>query len=157
MTDEFKQFAAGRYAEHVRAMKMRSDALDFDVRSMRESLTGVKGMTYTGMPSSPNAYGDAIPDGVAKLEQLIGESITALVECLDVKKEACECFAKLDSKSCALLTYYYANALTWAETADRMGYKSKEHVQRELKPLALVALYDAMPEEWRRNLPNAES
>lgn len=157
MSDDFKQYAAGRYAEHVRAMKVRSDALDFDVRSMREDLTGVKGMVYSGMPSSPNAYGDAIPNGVARLEQLIDESMTALAEWLDVKKEACECFAKLDSRSYALLTYYYANALTWAETADRMGYKSKEHVQREVKPLALIALYDVMPEEWRRNLPNAEN
>lgn len=154
MTDDFKQYAAGRYAEHVRAMKVRSDALDFDVRSMRESLTGVKGMTYTGMPSSPNAYGDAIPDGVAELEQLVGESMTALVEWLDVKKEACECFAKLDSKSYALLMYYYANALTWAETADRMGY-SELYVRRELKATALQSLYGVMPEPWRRNLPNA--
>ncbi|MBQ0161431.1 MAG: hypothetical protein KBT28_12520 [Bacteroidales bacterium] len=156
MNDEFKQFAAARYAEHVRGVKLRCDALDFDVQSMRESLTGVKGVTYSGTPLGHGAYGDAIPDGVAKLEQMIVESTTALVEWLDVKREACECFSRLDSKSYALLTYYYANALTWSDTANLLGYKSKEHVQRELKPLALIALYDVMPEEWRRNFPNAE-
>lgn len=154
MTDDFKQYAAERYADHVREMKLKSDALDFDVRSMRDSLTGVKGMNYTGMPSSPNSYGDAIPDGVAKLEQLIAESMTALIEWLDVKKEACGCFSKLDAKSYALLTYHYANALTWAETASRMGY-TPEHVQRKLKPAALRDLYAVMPEEWRQNFPKA--
>lgn len=154
MTDDFKRYAAEMYAEHVRQMKLKSDALEFDVNSMRESLTGVRGMTYTGMPTSPNSYGDAIPDGVAKLEDMISESITALTEWLDVKRTACECFSTLDANSYALLTYHYANALTWSETAERMGY-SYEHVIRRLKPAALRGLYDAMPEEWRRNFPNA--
>lgn len=154
MSDEFKVYAAEQYALHIRSMRHRVNAAQLDIDDMRESVCGVSGVQYTDMPGSPNTYGDAIPDGVAKLLEMIDDYVTQLVEWMDERYEACRCFAKLDSKSYELLTYYYANGMTWEQTAERMGYTS-EHVQRNLKPVALSMLYGVMPEQWRRNIPKA--
>ena len=154
MTDEFKIYAAEQYALHIRSMRRRVTAAQMDIDDMRESVCGVSGVAYSDMPGNPNAYGDAIPDGIAKLHEMIADYVTQLVEWMDERYEAKQCFKQLDNRSYELLTFYYSMGLTWEQTADRMGYTS-EHVQRNLKPVALRMLYTVMPEQWRRNLPNA--
>lgn len=154
MSDEFKIYAAEQYALHIRSMRHRINAAQMDIDDMRESVCGVSGVAYSDMPGNPNAYGDAIPDGIAKLHAMIADYVTQLVEWMDERYEAKQCFSKLDNKSYELLTYYYAMGLTWEQTADRMGYTAV-HVQQNLKPVAMRMLYDAMPEQWRRNFPKA--
>lgn len=152
-SDEFKILASTRYAKHIRSLKMKCDAIQFDVDEMRESMTGVRGMTY-GARSPRFASGDAIPNGVARLDEMIAEYTTCLVEWLDEKREAVERFKMLDATSFALLTYYYANGLTWAETGKLMNM-DPAYVQRKPKRDAMIALYDVMPERWRRDFPDA--
>lgn len=153
-TPDFRAYAAGQYALHIRSLRHGIDALQYDIDDMRDSLTGVRGVAYSDMPGNPNAYGDAIPDGVARLQDMVAEYCTRLSEWMDERMEAHRAFARLEKRHYALLTLYYADGLSWDQVAERMGY-SVVYVRGELKNEALVALYSTMPETWRRGMPKA--
>ena len=67
---EYDQLRAGHALAYLRTVHAAKSRLDQMQRRRGEQLErmGIKGMRYTGMPGSPNAYGDAIPDGVARLD-----------------------------------------------------------------------------------------
>ena len=73
MTDESQRWRADRardYLEHVRGLSLSLESRQQEIEELRSKMLP-QGIVYGGMPGSPNAYGDAIPDGIAKLEALI--------------------------------------------------------------------------------------
>lgn len=156
MTNEFKVYAAKRYMEHVGTVRNSVAALEGEIEALRASLTGLRAIQYTDMPGSPNAYGDAIPDGIARLEDHIGRYMTELAEWLEVQYEAHQAIKRLeDGRHKQLLWAHFVDQDSWEQIAVDMSY-SYEYVRKELYESALESLYGTMPEEWRRNFPRAE-
>lgn len=155
MADEFKVYAAKRYMAHIRTIKNTLRQLQEEVEALRADLTGLHAVTYSDMPGSPNAYGDAIPDGVARLESKIREYCTELAEWIDVEYEAHTAIKQIgDGRYRELLWSHYVSQKSWEQIAVDMHY-SYEYVRKELFEASLEALYHVMPEQWRRDFPNA--
>lgn len=155
MTNEFHVFAAKRYMNHVKRIKNTVRQLQDEIDVVRQDLTGVHGIQYSDMPGNPNAYGDAIPDGIARLEQKLSEYFTELAEWLDVEQEAHESMKSLeDARYRELLWSHYVMEKSWEQIAVDMSY-SYEYVRKELFEASLAALYEVMPEQWRRDFPDA--
>lgn len=155
MANEFKVYAAERYMVHVRTIKNTCRQLQDEVESLRADLTGVRGVALSDMPGSPNAYGDAIPDGLARIEEKIREYCTELAEWIDVEHEAHDAIKQIeDGRFRQLLWGHYISQKPWGVIAKEMHY-SREYVRKELRNHALESLYDSMPEQWRRDFPKA--
>ncbi len=156
MSNEFKVYAAKRYMEHVGTVRNSMSALEGEIETLRASLTGLRAIQYNDMPGNPNAYGDGIPDGIARLEECVSEYMTELVGWLDVQYEAHQAIKRLeDGRHKQLLWSHYVDRASWEQIAVDMSY-SYEYVRKELFEASLEALYGTMPEEWRRNFPRAE-
>lgn len=107
-----------------------------------------KAIVYSGMPASPNAYGDAIPDGVARLDAIDaciadaeGQWQEAVAECMRAL------FAMPTPEYSELLERRYLDGDMWAAVAMRMG-RSCSWCQYSNAP-ALVELYGTMPHAYR--------
>lgn len=155
MVNEFHVYAAKRYMNHVKRIKNTVRQLQDEIDVARQDLTGLRGVQYSDMPGSPNAYGDAIPDGIARLEDKIRSYCTELAEWIDVEHEAHEAMKSLeDARYCELLWSHYVMEKSWEQIAVDMSY-SYEYVRKELFETSLESLYHVMPEQWRRDFPNA--
>lgn len=108
----------------------------------------VKGMQYTGLPASPNSYGDAVPDGVAKLD-----AIDAAISDASAQWESAitECMAVLMSmptpEYSVLLERRYLNGSTWRNVALALDRSVSWCTHSEAE--ALIELYDLMPHSRR--------
>lgn len=151
---EFRIYAAEQYALHIRSLKRKVDALEADVQEQRDSLTGLKAVIYSDMPRSPNAYGDAIPDGIAKLQELIVECVAQIAEWADEQITFRRAIEHMMGAHYTIMLDYYVKGMTWSAVADDIGYTERRVM--DLRRDALLELYGTMPEEWRRNIPNAE-
>lgn len=155
LADEFRVYAAKRYMAHVVTIRNGVRELQSEIDTLRDDLTGIRGVQYSDMPGSPNAYGDAIPDGIARLEELIGEYCTELAAWVDEQHEAHKALRSVeDGRYREILWAHYVKCDSWEQIAVDMHY-SYEYVRKELFEAALDALYWTMPEQWRRDFPNA--
>lgn len=155
MADGFKVYAAKRYMEYVRTSRNSVRQTQEAIEQMREDLAGLKAIVYSSIPGSPNAYGDAIPDGVIRIDEAIRVYTTELAEWLDVEDEAHESIKRIaDGRHREILWSHYVSQKSWEQIAVDMGY-SYDYVRKDLFESSLEALYAAMPEQWRRDFPNA--
>ena len=147
---EYDQLRAGHALAYLRTVHAAKSRLDQMQRRRGEQLErmGIKGMRYTGMPGSPNAYGDAIPDGVARLDAIDaciadaeGQWQEAVAECMRAL------FAMPTPEYSELLERRYLDGDMWATVAVRMG-RSCSWCQYSNAP-ALVELYGTMPHAYR--------
>lgn len=154
-TTEFMAYAARRYMEYIDERRKKKDYMREEVDRLRDDLTGLKGVTYSDMPGNPNAYGDAIPDGLARLHDAIATYASELDAWVDESIEAHNAIWSIkDGRYATLLDGRYVLGKSWEQIAVDMNY-SYEYVRKELHEQALVCLYSVMPEEWRRDFPNA--
>lgn len=155
MTNEFHVYAAKRYMSHVKKVKNAVRQLQDEIDVARQDLAGLRGVQYSDMPGNPNAYGDAIPDGIAALEEKIRRYCTEVAEWIDVEYTAHEAINKIeDMRFREILWSHYVMEKSWEQIAVDMSY-SYEYVRKELFEYSLEALYKVMPEEWRSGFPKA--
>ena len=149
MTEEFDQLRRSRaraYLEHVRAERIKVDALRDELASERESM-GPKGIRLD-KPGGSAAEADASPDGVARLESMAARYVDAERAYLDAADAAHAAIASAkSSKGAAVLLRRYLLDKQWCEVAADVGC-SKSTAQR-LHDDALLDVYEAMPFEWR--------
>lgn len=145
--DQFRAERSRAYMEHVRDACMAVRRLRMEIDAARElMLPG--GVSYDSQPTSPNAYGDAIPDGVARLDDMVREFATEQAEFVGVQREAHEALSRIaDERGRCALTFHYLLGMTWEETATKMSY-SEQHAKL-IARAALVELYDHLPTAWR--------
>lgn len=126
-----------------------------DVRACEERIAeirhqmGVRGTTYSGMPGPPNVYGDAIPDGLAMIEEQksrYDDELAIHGAEIDHAWNLCRPHA---SENRHLLWLKYVQGMSWAKVA-RSIHVSNAAVYR-MRTAGIEELYAAMPEEWRRD------
>lgn len=141
--------AARAYMERIRSLYMEADTARELAEQAREQLMPA-GVSYEGadMPGSPNAYGDAIPDGLAIIQDRIVD-YTALLDAWAVESERAIAALGMLGKAShrAVLTRRYILAQSVAKTALALSY-SEPHVY-ELTQAALCELYDYLPPDAR--------
>lgn len=107
-----------------------------------------KAIVYSGMPASPNAYGAALPDAVAKLSVIDDAISAASAEWEEAVSQAYKCLYAMESPEYSeLLERRYINGEQWAEITCAMG-KGITWCQYSKLP-ALIQLYDTLPNEFR--------
>ncbi len=145
--DKLRAKMALEYLATVRAASMRL-VRQRQRRTEQLERMGLKATVYTGMPGCPNSYGDAIPDGVAKLDAISDAMAAAEREWESAIVTARQCLCAMpDPDYAEMLELRYIDSEMWAVVALKLG-KSASWCQYSKVP-ALVQLYDTMPSEYR--------
>lgn len=145
--DKLRARKAKDYLATVRAASMRL-ARQRQRRTEQLERMGLKATVYTGMPGCPNSYGDAIPDGVAKLDAISDAMAAAEREWESAIDTARQCLCAMpDPDYSEMLELRYIDSEIWPVVAMKLG-KSASWCQYSKVP-ALVQLYDTMPCEFR--------
>ncbi len=130
-------------------------------RSEYGRMLSPSGICYEGrdMPGSPNAYGDAIPDGLARVEELQGseafvdmgllaEAVSGITSCLHGRARLLYLAWYVGvTGGVGLSSAAFAGPLTWNEMESAFGL-SKSGMERIMKP-CLHDLWDGMPHRFR--------
>ena len=151
MTEEYEQYRraqAARWLEHVMSLGSRVRALRAEIEEQRAVASGLKAIVYDGMPRQTCAYGDAIPDAVIRIQELIRDYCSELAGYVDEQREAHDALAKIgDESRRSALTLHYLAGRSWEEVCVEMRYSYRRIM--EIRAEALCELYDHMPPEWR--------
>lgn len=152
-TDEFMEYAAERYMNHIKHLERNINVALASVASARNKLD-IAGVSYEDHVKG-SCTDSAIPDGLSKLEVALNEAETELQGYNEEMEQAKKAIRALDNElyRCVLKCRYILD-LNWCHTAKALGY-SESHAKSLRRP-ALIALYPHIPEEWKTNLPNAE-
>ena len=145
--DRLRISRAKDYLRSVRSARQRLDQMRIRRADQLFSMQ-VKGMQYTGLPANPNSYGDAVPDGVGKLDAIDAAISDAAAQW---ESAMAECMATLLSMATpeysALLEHRYINGSTWRNVALALDRSVSWCTHSE--PEALIELYEFLPHSRR--------
>lgn len=157
---EFKRYAAKRYLEHVASMDRRTRVALAELEAQRQKATSVSGVAYdavgSGQPSD-----DAIPNALQSLFEAISDTEAELCAW---KEETARCKASLRLMAASgerlslyadILRLRYVNGAGFRAIGEAVAYERQSVLN--MMPRAEAAFYDFMPEEWKANLPNAQT
>ena len=138
---------AKAYLQEVRELAVHVRVLEAEIAEQRETAKGVTGVDYSRAVVATSPNGDAVPDAVARLLDLIGEACAELAECAERQDEARRCLRELGGMEADVLTLRYLLALPWKEVGAKMGYSADwaKHAGSD----ALFCFYDYMPAHRR--------
>lgn len=147
--------AARLYVEHVRGLRLAALAVEAELRCAREGSVRAQSLSPASGGGGPLHGDDAVFRLVASYAELSAELEAREAELAGEREEFARCVGELpDPVHRALLSMRAAGG-TWAEAASRLHY-SRSHLMR-LAESAYVALWAAMPEQWRRTaFPSAD-
>lgn len=150
MTEEFEQLKADEaraYLRHVRDLGMRVRGLQASIEDARSRLLPA-GIAYDKGGGGSGCYADAMPDGVAKVQELIADYAAELAALVDEQRRARECIAKVGNAMWReTLEGYYLRGERMELIAVRLGY-SYESVKKFHRH-GLAEVWAHMPAEWR--------
>lgn len=156
MDEEYRRWRAEQsraWLSHIRSLNRSLDSRRDEIEMMRSKMLP-QAVSYTGMPTSPNAYGDAIPDAIAAMQELIESYVTELTAYVDEVRYAHRVIDSLSREEYStVLRGHYLNGKTWEQVALDTGY-SYDYTVR-LAQYALAELWDMVPHEWRSKLYDA--
>ena len=150
MTEEYERYKASmaaQWLEHVAKVGRRLRALEDEIAAQRANAEGVQAVCYDAMPRA-SSDGQALPNAVIRLQELIADYLTEQAEYVEVQRDAHERLRSLDDPACSeCLTRHYLLGATWEQCCVKMGYTWDGMMS--LRRRALANAYDAMPTEWR--------
>lgn len=150
MTEEFEQLKADEaraYLRHVRDLGMRVRGLQAGIEDARSRLLPA-GVAYDKGGGGSGCYADALPDGVAKVQELVADYAAELAALVDEQRRARECIAKVGNAMWReTLEGYYLRGERMELIAVRLGY-SYESVKKFHRH-GLAEVWAHMPAEWR--------
>lgn len=148
-----KHHCAEAYMLYVRSLVVRVNIMRDEIERQKALLQPL-GVKYSDSVSQ-NVSGDSMENGVIKLQEMIAEYTTELLEYVEQQRIAHEAVGELSKpERTKALTCHYLQGLTWEETCVKMSFSW--HGMMKLRKKALIELYDHMPERWRRDpIPNA--
>lgn len=153
ITNEGKLVLALSYAEYIKELSRRKARREEEIAHLRGELGLSSSALDVKVSTSPTA--DTIPDAVIRLQELIADYCTDLVEYTDEIRRFIACLDQIDNTQARALHMRYVRLLEWKQVADEMGY-SEQHIYR-FRASGLIALYDVMPTCWRNwEAPEAE-
>lgn len=149
--DKLNLTYARAYMDRVRAECLMLKSLSLNALEARNSLQSVSGVKFDALPKSPNAYGDAIPDGLIKVESL--EAECSLID-YDLVNHAKGLVRHIKNSKARVACYcYYVDACSWRECEQALGF-SKPSLTRfrdnglleiaEMEPQARAPRYPAI-------------
>lgn len=150
MTEEFERMKADEaraWLRHVRDLGMRVRGLQASIDDARSRLLPA-GVAYDKNGGGSGCYADAMPDGVAKVQELIADYATELAALVDEQRVARECIAKVGNAMWReTLEGYYLRGECLELIAVNLGYSYESVKKYHRRGLAEVWAY--MPSEWR--------
>ena len=115
-----------------------------------KSLVNLSGVKYTGMPTDPNVYTDALPDGIALLIEAQEDLLTIIGEYEQELSEAYAICHRPKLPECEMLWDHYVERMTWAQVGRKHGYAAKYVDEKAAQ--GIDAIYDALPDRTVRNV-----
>lgn len=150
---EVKLICVNDYLCYIKKLNKRIETLKESI-DRQKSLMLPAGIDYSELVAASSS-GDALENGVIKLQELIKEYCTELAEYVEQQQIAYNVFKKLSNpKGTEALTKYYLQGKTWEKVCVEMAYSYRGMMK--LKKAAELEVYDYMPEQWRRySIPNS--
>lgn len=148
-----EEHSAGAYLEFVRHLDVDVNLTLQELKLVRERLD-LAATVYSDMPGNPNAYGDAIPDGVIAIMEAEEAAKVSLAYFEGEIARAREVVANVSKPEARdILKCRYLLGMSWREVEKATGYpkRSAMRIRRE----ALPEVFSLMPGEWREKLPKA--
>ena len=152
-SEEVKRICAEAYLSHVRSLAVRVKSLQAEIEVKKNDL--LPGALSYREHVSASVEVDALESAICELQELIGEYATELRGYIDEQRIAHAVLQRLDDPKCAAaFTSYYIDAMPWERVCVDLGYSWPGIMK--MRKRALCAVYDLMPENWRREpIPNA--
>lgn len=144
---------ATEYLRHIQGLRAKLLAAQLQLQDVRQSLEP-GGVAYDGCGSNGSLDPDAkMVEGITRIEQLretLGNDI------MDYSRALCECKEALDAMPthlyASILSMHYLSGKTWfqvSRTLAKAGIPYEESSLKDMRPRALLELYEVMPHEWR--------
>jgi len=143
--------ASKKYMDYVRGLKLRMETLRNEIDALND---GLKAVDYSGDKVSTSCVPDGVERNAIKAIEMIAAYTAESAEYAEVSWQAHIMLKKLQAEQCACLTKHYILGSTWEQTCVDMEYTWGGMMK--LRKRALIALYEFLPEEAKRNFPNAE-
>lgn len=141
------------YLMEIRGLVRHVRTLEAEIAEQRETAQGITGVDYSKVIGTTSAYGDAIPDAVATLLDMIRDACGELARCVELQGEARKSLTEMGGIEADLLTLRYLLAYSWSDVGDRLNYSPAR--LKELHRDALFCFYDFMPHYRRDPIPPA--
>lgn len=151
INEEIKLHIATQYAEYVSGIVRSTKTLPEEIDDLRERIA-LSGLAL-GDKVATSATADAIPDGVAKLRELISRYATELIEYRELTEEMHNRLQMIDSVECEALKQHYLLLVPWEQLCVDMHYTYRGMMK--VRRRGLLQLYDVMPVEFKDVLPKA--
>lgn len=152
MHDDVRRICSEAYLEYVRSLRFSVTTLHEEIEALRATLE-LTGIQYSESVST-STKGDMLESGVIDLQELIAKFCTELSEYTAEQAQAHEVLSHLPKpEQRQALTLYYLCGWKWRRVYTKMHYTKQG--MKKIRETALIALYDYIPEEWRRVLPKA--
>lgn len=152
--ERYRYEQALKYLNHVKSLNDRINAKQDAIEDYRGKLACIKAMDYSADNVQVQSRGDAIPEGVARLLDMIDECTDLICEYAKEQKRAMRALEKLSRYEYEqLLEKHYLRGKDWSMVAREMNY-SYDWIM-SMRRLAIIELYDHMPCEFRDSMPPA--
>lgn len=151
--EQYRREQSAAYLKRVRDAKRHINALSAEVDEHRALASGLSGIDYTRDKVTTSSYGDAVPDAVIRLLDVIEERLNLVVEYTSMMAECGESLARMGGVLADVLRYRYVCDYQWEHIAAKMHYS--EQWLYELHNKALVSFWEYMPAHERDPLPPA--
>ena len=146
---EVMAYTVGLYTHYIRSLRRAVSDMELEVAEHEQSLA-LMGVDYSkGAGSGPSR--DKLPDGVIRLVQMRERLIDEHGRCDSDTAHARKLCRGNDDRWAVWL--HKVEGMTYAEVG-RQLFVSKATARRMVER-GTVSLYYVMPEEWRREMPNA--
>lgn len=148
-TGEALEYHVMVYLGEMRRRIRDIDALQWRIDDLENRAAGLKGVQYKPDPANPNVNADSILNCLAQLEEVqmrLGEEI-ALNLC-EINQAWELCRPKI-SEERHILWLHYVQGMPWKKIAYALHVSDSTLFR--MRRIGIEELYDAMPEEWRRD------
>lgn len=146
--ERYRYDQALKYLNRVKSLNDRINSMQDAIEDYRGKLACIRGMDYSADSVQVQGKGDAIPEGVAKLLDMIDECTDLMAEYAREHRRAMDAFKRLSRFEYEqLLEKHYLRSKDWGTVAKEMSY-SYDHVM-SMRRAAISELYDVMPCEFR--------
>lgn len=152
--ERYRYDQASSYLNYVKTLSDRVNAKNDAVEDYRARLACIRGMDYSAEKIQVQSSGDAIPEGIARLLELIDECTDLTCKYAKEQKRAMEVIGNLSRYEYEqILEKHYLRNKDWGTIASEMNYTY--HYVMRLRREAIVELYDYVPCEFRDKMQPA--
>lgn len=144
--EEYKASEAAAWLEHVAGLKRRAAVARESVEQAR-ALMLPQGIAYDG-GGGGGCYADAIPDGVARVQELVARYAEEVAVLVDEEARAADAVSRMPTELYRdVLRMHYLCGMPWADVAEACGYCLRSVM--EFRRAALAELWPLVPLGWR--------